>query len=86
MTRAETLIPFLVAIIALLGYMAWVLRKITKAARWIAKVPKEHEWLMATVTTHSKQLDELLKLINRVVTAQGLETGRYESEPIRERH
>lgn len=66
--RLEVLVPFLVAIITLLGYIAWLLRKIIGLGKWLKVLPAQHAWLMATVTQHSKQLDELLKLVAELIT------------------
>jgi len=51
--NAETLIPFLVAVIALLGYIAWAVRRLAKTLNWFRRLPREHEWLMKQVQSNT---------------------------------
>lgn len=64
MKNAETLIPFFVAVIALLSYIAWVVRRLAKWSAWMRRLPKEHEWLMQNTRNHSKEIHRLANQVD----------------------
>jgi hypothetical protein len=77
MRNAETFIPFLVAIIALLGYAVWLLRKLSASIGWFRRLPREHEWLMdqvkantSAIKDNGEEIKRIMQVIEALVTKQ----------------
>ena len=63
MKDVGALLPLVAALLGILGYAVWVLRRLARALEWISRLPREHEFLMETTAKHTDQIGEILNLL-----------------------
>jgi hypothetical protein len=67
MTKFETLIGFLAALLVILGYVTVLIRRVWKSMRWFRKLPEEHEWLMETTKTNTDEIKNIMEIVKALV-------------------
>jgi hypothetical protein len=67
MTKFETTIVFLAALLAVLGYVTILIRRVYNSMKWFRDLPREHEWLMNTVKRNTEDIRDGLEILRTLV-------------------